>query len=196
VNVCRQHSLWRPGCCVCTGPWPQLTQDVARCSPAQVVEKKAAKPKAEKKEKPAKKEKKEKVGPGRGTGLSVALGGRPRWRCCGCASPDAVRARCPGPSSTARLQHALCGAAQDPNAPKRALGSYMFFSADKRGEVGGTGRAAGGKGTPCDGEIRARPGQLSAVVYIVSLVRHSLQCSSFPCVLLNATASGSSYPCE
>jgi hypothetical protein len=42
-----------------------------------VVEKKAAKPKAEKKEKPAKKEKKEKVGQGRGTGLSVAVGGCP-----------------------------------------------------------------------------------------------------------------------
>ncbi|KIZ03607.1 Non-histone chromosomal protein 6 [Monoraphidium neglectum] len=24
---------------------------------------------------------------------------------------------------------------KDPNAPKRALGSYMFFSADKRGEI-------------------------------------------------------------
>ena len=33
---------------------------------------------------------------------------------------------------------------KDPNAPKRALGSYMFFAADKRGAVSCWGGVIGG----------------------------------------------------
>ena len=49
-----------------------------------------------------------------------------------CRSATNSRVRCSPAFSPLRrcLLHP-----QDPNAPKRALGAYMFFSADKRGEV-------------------------------------------------------------
>jgi hypothetical protein len=99
----------------------------------QTPTKKAAKPKAEKKAK------KEKVwGP---PGDTPHAAGAPPL-----PAPCAPRHRA---HPFALPPPALASSSKDPNAPKRALGAYMFFSADKRGEVRAARGLAAGRPRAC-----------------------------------------------